>query len=928
MRYRSIYIILFLLYTLNIVSQKTVQLDIDGMNFNGDFFIYFTEKDPKMAMRPSEIENVQYNVITWQDSKSKKNIGHVKRKDEQTGDGFDDSILEGDLEKRTADLFDLSCIEAVSPYRIDRLTENKYRFVYKENEKWNFYAEVDFDSGKHPLLTYKLSPKVEGFFSVLYSGAPKFEYDAVDDLLQPMIWQERRIPDMSYVTSAFQCPVPATFLTSAGRTVSVVVEPEEFDFNPLPVLENSRFGVALRTSEGKLSPMVVSPILGGCGSYMRPGDDFEFKSRLLVLDMNISSAFEYVVREIYGFNDYRKNDIATLNENIENTINYALSEYSWFIDEQKGCAYSTDVPGAVKNVSSLDPLEIAIVTDNKEMFDKRAYPILEYQLSREKFLFCADSTQKVQSPSRKMNGPIAPVSELTSLYTVFNNSMPFLLDMSKAMYKVDKVRNLEVLERGDTWQNALWIYRATNDKSWLDKAIEGADEYIKNRINKPATDFSDSDSGGFFFWTGYTPRWIDLLELYEETGLERFLNAAHDGARRYTNFIWFAPKIPNDSVLVNKDGKAPLYWYLAQKGHEQMYCEEELAPAWRLSEIGLTPESSGTCSGHRAIFMVNYAPWFLRIAGYTGDKFLAEVAKSAMVGRSRNFPGYHINTERTTIYEKTDYPLRNHKELSVNSFHYNHIMPKITSMIDYLVTDAWYRSDGNINFPNTFIEGYAYLQTKFYGFKPGSFYGEKAWLWMPENLILNNHVELNYISARNENKLMLSFCNQSDIFIRQEISLNPSLVKWKSKKLPVIVYTGNVQSESYMIDGNINLEVPANGVVSVIIDRVIPNVKVQDDICTLVDSWSNDYYQSSDDVVRAMVINVGSIINNVYLYITKDDNVYNKVFFEYEGKKYSDSSYPYEFTIPLSGKKNFEVNVKAVDKRGIVVDLGNVLLNK
>ena len=910
------------------MAGEQVNVVIDGLRFSGDFYIFYSPSDPKMELRPSAIPDVLYNVITWEDEFAKNSLVSVERKNEQSGDGFDDSILDGGVAKRTADIFALSYSKKISPISANN-TDNSVIFSYDETDKWSFVAEIDSLDARFPILTYRLQPKVEGYFAVLYAGAPSEKFDNVAELWQPMIWQERRIPDLSYLTAAFQCPIPTTLLSSSGRTVGVVAAPSEFPFEPLPILDNSRFGVALKTEEGRLSPMMMAPVLGGQESHMRPGDDYTFKSYIYISDRCLSASFEEIARDIYGFHDYRHNDIASLNENFYNTIDYALSSYSWFIDEQKGCGYSTDVPGAVKNVSSLDPLVLALVTDNRKMFEERAYPIVEYQLSREKFLFCADSTQKIQSPSRKMNGPIAPISEMTSLYNITGKNMPFLLKLSEKMYGVDKNRNLDVVERGDTWQNALWLYRASGDRKWLERAMKEADNYIATRVNSPAVDFSDPDCGGYFFWTGYTPKWIDLLELYEETGEARFLSAAHKGARSYTNFIWFAPQIPADSILVNKGGKAPLYWYLAQKGHRQMECPEEKAPAWRLSEIGLTPESSGTCSGHRAIFMVNYAPWFLRIAGYTGDTFLADIARSAMIGRSRNFPGYHINTARTTVYEKADYPLHSHKELSVNSFHYNHIMPKAASMLDYLVTEAWLRSDRMISFPNTFIEGYAYLQTKFYGFRPGTFYGEEAWLWMPSGLLQDLDVELNYISARNDNKVMLALSNESNREICQSIQLDASRVRWK-KDCPyrVKMVCGKKYSDLTMVNGKVEVTVPAGGMIALIVYGVEPIVDIQKELLASSDKWSNDYYVSDGDIVRAMILNFGNLVSNAYVYLTADDTVYSRVTIEYEGKTYEDSVYPYEFTLPLNGVDSFNATVKAVNKSGVTVCLGDIKMNK
>lgn len=101
------------------------------------------------------------------------------------------------------------------------------------------------------------------------------------------------------------------------------------------------------------------------------------------------------------------------------------------MDNEKGCTYSTDVPGAVKNVSSLNPLEIAALNDNRKMLLERALPVYEYVLSREKLLFCADSTQNIQYPSRRMNGPCCPVSELTALSSILKGSAPYLLSFAK-----------------------------------------------------------------------------------------------------------------------------------------------------------------------------------------------------------------------------------------------------------------------------------------------------------------------------------------------------------------------------------------------------------------------------------------------------------------------------------------------------------------
>ena len=50
---------------------------------------------------------------------------------------------------------------------------------------------------------------------------------------------------------------------------------------------------------------------------------------------------------------------------------------------------------------------------------------------------------------------------------------------------------------------------------------------------------------------------------------------AHAAARRFAMFTWMLPVVPDEQVLVNEGGQAPVYWYLKSKGHAPMAAAEE-----------------------------------------------------------------------------------------------------------------------------------------------------------------------------------------------------------------------------------------------------------------------------------------------------------------------------------------------------------------
>lgn len=891
-----------------------------------------------MAMRPAGISGVPYNVPTWKAYEAGGSDLKQTRTDASVaGDGFDTRVLNSDQKNRTPNIFNSGQLIDMIPIG-SLVSKDTIHLKYASQQLFKLTAYVVLSKAGYPTVNYTLKPQKLGYFSVAYTGSPAFEVNDVQEIWQPLIWQEKRFPDNVYMTPAHMAPLPTTFISDGTNTVGVMAAPQFLPFDPLPVLDNSQFGISVRDNKGLAQSQVFAPILGGYKSKMNENAIFNFQVHLVVEPQPLTYAYEQVARDYFGFKDYRKNDISSLNQTLENIVNYSLDKNTWFIDSLKGYSYSTDVPGAVKNVSSLNPLELSIVMDNKQMFEKRAYPLMEYMLSREKFLFALDSTQEIQHPSRKMRGPVAPISELVSLYRVFGKSNHLFLKLAGQEYNISRERNLDVKEDGNTWVNAMHLYKANGNKEYLQSAISLADDYLESRVHNKQTQFNDKLAGSYFFWPAFTNKWIDLLQLFELTGEKRYLQAAHEGARYYTMFTWVAPKIPDSLVTVNVGGKAPMYWYLKSKGHKQMYYPEEKVPAWRLSEIGLTPESSGTSSGHRAIFMANYAPFLLKLGYYAKDDFLKQIAKAAIVGRYRNFPGYHINTARTTAYEKLDFPLHAHLNQSVNSFHYNHILPMASMLLDYLVTDAFVRSNGKINFPSEFIEGYAYLQSHFYGSESGSFYNEKGLqLWMPEKLLQASNVELNYISAIRDNNLFIAFMNQTAEVVKSSIQLNNVLVKGAGVER--FILKDEVWGDKTVVtNNNFDVTVAPNGITIVKVSNVKPQVLFQNRLLAKASTVQNDFVSVDFGPAKAMLFTMGKYTSRAYVYLEGDDNIFSQVTLSYmkngKPKNILDASYPYEFTVEIGKEEtglSFQLNGIKKDGSKVkskMIELGDPKLKK
>ncbi len=137
-------------------------------------------------------------------------------------------------------------------------------------------------------------------------------------------------------------------------------------------------------------------------------------------------------------------------------------------------------------------------------------------------------------------------------------------------------------------------------------------------------------------------------------------------------------------------------------------------------------------------------------------------------------------------------------------------------LLDYLVTDAFARSRGAIDFPAHFIEGYAYLQNKFYGDRPGKFFGrDDAVLWMPRRLMKSGSVEVNYLTARGKQGLYVALTNQSRAAVTAELAFNASVLpQVAGRTYRVRTLHGERTGVAELREGRMSVTVPAMGLLA------------------------------------------------------------------------------------------------------------------
>jgi hypothetical protein len=820
------------------------------------------------------------------------------------------------------------------------LPDGGVAWTFEPTQHFSLEAEVRPVANEPPRISWKFTARTPGWYTVGYTGAPASNPAAADGFLQPLIWQEKRFPRAPLLSAESMGGLPLTLVARGGVTHGLSVDPQESPYR-LPTIANARFGVMLRNPTGEAQPSAFAPLLGQSDSKFAAGQSATFAVRPLLVSGDWYQAFTEAARGLFGFVDYRRNAGQSLNATLDTMTAFAMDDaHSGWDADLRGFDYNTDVKGSVKVVSALHPLAAALIQDDPEIYRLRALPITEFLMSRTKYLYnFVPVGESGQNAARDMQGPAAEVSELAELYQMSHQQSPVFRHYALQLAGKPRQLNLLMVSDGATFWDELALYRLTGDKARLAKARSLADAYIKARVDTAQRDFKDVrlDTGGQF-WSDFAPKFVELFELWQETKEPRYLAAAQKGARAYASFAWYFPRVPAGEVSVDRGGVAPVGLFTAKPDAQGIRTPEVALPTWQVSQIGLTPEAQTTYHLNPGTFLAHHAAYELRIAAATNDSFLHDVARSAIVGRYKTFPGYDINVAFSDVYARSDYHYRPFSHLNYNEIYYNHVWPHIALLTDYLISDFETRSQGAIVFPARYAQGYAYLRSKVYGDRPGKFMGDDdVRLWMPRHLVATDDPQANHLTGYGNGRFYVALSNESNEARTVTVTLDRERIPYAiDRSYSARLWAdGKPAGRTEVRNGRVTLQLSPKGLTAIAVDELPVFTRLHADYFD-----SRQPPAATDSGFRSDPTPVGNATamflsfagrHQFYLWTSASDDEVRAARVTFNDgraeRTLTDERHPFEFSVPTA-ERTIDYHLQFVRMDGTLIDAGRHSLTR
>jgi len=783
-------------------------------------------------------------------------------------------------------------------------------------------------------VSMNFTPGVEGMqYSLGYYLFNKQKIDDVQELLLPMLIQRKRFPTTNYTLLQAVCPTPVSLMQmqygSGALTYGVAADTADNDF-VFPSPSKSRNGFHIRNEEGLVQPSIYGPIIGSSDAM---AENVRLSFRILAQTGDWYAGYRTIADSVFGWRDYRKNGTVSLTQAAYNMIDLVMNDTAggWW-DRAKGY-YQVESPNTASQASPLISLSLYRLTGDTSLYRRRALPTIEFLLSRSGPHFSPIPETSGRIGPGTMKGPANFGSTVYGgLWQLMNERTPALYDIAFPDDQ-DKIKTAVSPKNYNShiqyFEELLARYLIVGDTAYLSMAKTAADDYIKHVIYQTPTKEMDIKS---FFLVQYLPDWDGLLNLYEVTKEQRYLDAAVFGARMLMTGIWTQPTPADGNVTIHSDGicngdRVNFKLYKANERYRLGWprkdgdTPEKQVPAWLVSNAGLGFEQPTTFvsgnSGGRMVFQANWAPAFLRLAAYTGDSQFETYARNATIGRWGNYPGYYCTTF-TDLPQNPRYP---YDGPDMTCIYYHHIDVHLTWTIDYLVSEANLRSNGTVEFPSQRQFGYAYFNNLIYGHAPGRIEDNKnVWLWFDRNLVDVDNPQINYITAHTDNKFYMILMNESGEEETANFTFNPSNITKSASSFSSAKVIYPVTENVSLVNNTGQLNIKPKGMKIVEVSGLKIDVPAHH---TFSEPKKSKYSGTATTVgsdtvnIKAAAIQVEPGFWHAYVWSEAASLTVKEMTLTWKAGSLSgtvkDCDYPYEFSIPLTSlEKSFTFFINGV----------------
>ncbi|WP_129650768.1 hypothetical protein [Alistipes senegalensis] len=584
-----------------------------------------------------------------------------------------------------------------------------------------------------------------------------------------------------------------------GLTLAVIPEPG-YDRKPYVGDRRThgecwRTGLSHMTRDGRLCPTAWHPVLGEEGSWLEAGGQIRFAFRYTLRRTDWYEVFKHVVYDIYGLKEelaLRRSRIS-LTDRLEAICRYVCDDSLslWRTEYCEGIeigaqAYLGSVVGsekdAMKNADAGAVWMLAAMTGDSLLRHGRLPYIRNFKLMQQGghgdrnrgAALGQYYLSKKGAFVEEWGNHIEPIG--ITYYTLIDIGNILLFEPQDTLLR-EKLREgadlLLSLQHPDgsfdvaydkltgkalftdledlrpTFYGLLVAHRILGERKYLDAALRGADWYVGHAVDR-----------GRFLGVCGDARFINdfatvqsaqaLLETYEASGNERYLDAAVRAARLYACSVYTHPRSENAPVR--------------RKGRELR--------DWQLSQTGLCFEhggSTGSATKSGPILLTSHCGLYTRLTAMTGDSLFVDLARTAAIAREEFLhPDTKIATYYWSQFDRGPGPFP------------HHAWWQLGWIVDYLLCEAECRSDGLIAFPRGFVTPKVGPQ-RITGFAPGRIGDDEANLILRPGLVRTGCPDLDCLTALSTDgrRLYVVLLGSSAHENRGRITLNVSKLGWQ-----------------------------------------------------------------------------------------------------------------------------------------------------